>query len=297
MNLVVVTLLAALAAPSEEEKLLERVSHKYAKNGDVKIHYVEVGKGPLVVMIHGFPDYWYSWRKQMLALEGSYRVAALDLRGYNRSDQPKGIENYDMKHLVNDVASVIEHAGEKKAIVVGHDWGGMVAWSFAMRKPAMTERLVVLNLPHPRGLIRELVSNPQQRKNSQYARNFQKEGAHKALKASSLAFWVKDNKARVHYVNAFKRSSVESMLAYYKQNYPKEPYDKVPVPKEKVKAPVLVIHGLKDPYLLAPALNGTWDWVEKDLSIVTVPKAGHFVQHDAPDFVNQTLKAWLSLER
>jgi pimeloyl-ACP methyl ester carboxylesterase len=124
-------------------------------------------------MIHGFPDFWYSWRHQMEALSDRFQVVAIDQRGYNLSDKPKGVENYDVRLLVGDVAAVIRHLGRDKATIVGHDWGGVVAWQFALNLPQMTENLIILNLPHPNGLLRELRSNTAQIKNSEYARNFQ----------------------------------------------------------------------------------------------------------------------------
>ncbi len=270
------------------------VTHGYADSNGVKIHYASAGKGPLMVMIHGFPDYWYSWREQMQALSPNYQVVAIDQRGYNLSDKPKGVENYDIKFLVSDVAAVIKHLGKDKAIIVGHDWGGMVAWTFAMTMPDMTEKLIILNLPHPRGLSRELANNPQQQKNSAYARMFQQEDAAKRLTAAGLAGWVKDPKAKEKYIEAFQRSDFEAMLNYYKRNYPREPYQEDKSPVVKVKAPVLMIHGLNDTALLAGALNNTWEWVEKDLTIVTIPGAGHFVQQDAADMVSRSMKMWLS---
>jgi pimeloyl-ACP methyl ester carboxylesterase len=159
----------------------ERVEHLYAENEGVRIHYAALGEGPLVVMLHGFPDYWYTWHRQMDALSTTYRVAAPDLRGYNLSDKPEGIENYGMRALLGDVAAVIRSEGRESAIVVGHDWGGAIAWQFATRLPEMTDKLVILNLPHPSGLSRELAENPKQREASAYTRFFQQEGAHEAL--------------------------------------------------------------------------------------------------------------------
>jgi pimeloyl-ACP methyl ester carboxylesterase len=245
-------------------------------------------------MIHGFPDFWYTWRDQMEALSSNYQVVAIDQRGYNLSDKPKGVENYDISLLVGDVAAVIKHLGRDKAVVVGHDWGGIVAWTLAMARPDVVEKLIILNLPHPKGLRRELATNPQQQQNSQYARNFQKEDAHKQLTAEGLSRWVKDAEARKKYVEAFNRSDFEGMLNYYKRNYPREPYTEDASQFPKVKAPVLMIHGLKDTALLAGALNNTWEWLEKDLTLVTVPDAGHFVQQDASDMVTRTIKMWLA---
>jgi pimeloyl-ACP methyl ester carboxylesterase len=253
--------------------------------------------GPLVVMIHGFPDFWYSWNEQIKALQSTHRVAAIDQRGYNRSDKPKGLENYAIPKLISDVAAVIRDMGEKKAVIVGHDWGGMVAWSFAMSKPEMTDRLAVLNLPHPKGLNRELANNPDQQRNSQYARAFQLPGAHKLLTAERLAGWVKGEAKRAKYIEAMKRSDFEAMLNYYKRNYPRPPYEEDTSEPVRLKMPVLLIHGLDDKALLSGALNRTWEWLDGDLTLVTIPGAGHFVHHDKPVLVSRTLKMWLLRDR
>lgn len=283
---------AVLAADNDIEK---RVEDGYADSGGVKIHYAALGdkKNPLVVMIHGFPDFWYSWRDQMAALSSDYYVVAIDQRGYNLSDKPKGVENYDMRLLVGDVIAVIKHLGREKAIIVGHDWGGAVSWTLATYQPQFVEKLIILNLPHLRGLSRELANNPQQQKNSQYARNFQQPDAHTKVSAEQLAFWVKDPDAKKKYIEAFKRSDLEAMLNYYKRNYPREPYKEDTSPVVKVKMPVLMIHGLNDTALLPGALNNTWEWLESDLTLVTIPKAGHFVQQDASDMVTRSMKMWL----
>ncbi|HEX2491815.1 MAG TPA: alpha/beta hydrolase, partial [Blastocatellia bacterium] len=280
------------AADNDIEK---RVEDGYADSGGVKIHYAALGdkKNPLVVMIHGFPDFWYSWRDQMAALSSDYYVVAIDQRGYNLSDKPKGVENYDMRLLVGDVIAVIKHLGREKAIIVGHDWGGAVSWTLATYQPQFVEKLIILNLPHLRGLSRELANNPQQQKNSLYARNFQQPDAHTKVSAEQLAFWVKDPDAKKKYIEAFKRSDLEAMLNYYKQNYPREPYKEDTSPVVKVKMPVLMIHGLNDTALLPGALNNTWEWLESDLTLVTIPKAGHFVQQDASDMVTRSMKMWL----
>jgi pimeloyl-ACP methyl ester carboxylesterase len=253
-----------------------------------------MGKGPLVVLIHGFPDYWYSWRKQMPALAKHFTVVAIDQRGYNKSDQPKGVENYTMDKLVGDVVAVVDHFNQEKAVIVGHDWGGMVAWTFAMQYPKKTDRLVILNLPHPKGLLRELATNPQQQKNSQYARNFQKKEAASLLNPELLVLWVRDPDARKKYLEAFRRSSIEAMLNYYKANYPREPYTDKNREFPKVRCPVLMFHGLKDKALLPGALNGTWNWIDSELTLITIPSSGHFVQQDAAERVTHKMVQWLT---
>lgn len=282
-----------LSAEKKEDDV-DLGKHGFAKSGDVRIHYVTKGSGPLVVLLHGFPDYWYTWRHQMPALAKKHQVVAIDLRGYNESDKPEGVENYAMGKLVGDVEAVIRHFKRDKAIIVGHDWGGAIAWSFAMFHPEMTDRLIILNLPHPKGLMRELVKNPEQRKNSGYAREFQKPDAASKLTAEGLAGWVRDKTARAKYVEAFRRSSFEGMLNYYKANYPRPNADEPVREMPKIKCPVLMFHGLKDKALLASGLNGTWDWIDNELTLVTIPRAGHFVQQDAAELVTRKMVSWLS---
>jgi pimeloyl-ACP methyl ester carboxylesterase len=270
--------------------------HGTVDNGGVKIHYATMGSGPVAVMIHGFPDFWYSWRHQMQALAGRYQVVAIDQRGYNLSDKPSGQAQYDMALLVGDVRAVVQHfAKGQRAIIVGHDWGGFVAWNFAMRHPELTERLIVLNLPHPRGVAYELTHNPQQQKNSAYARRFQEPDAAKTLTAEGLAKRVANATERERYIEAFRRSDFEAMLNYYKQNYPRPPYTEDTSPLVKVKAPVLLIHGLDDTALLPGMLNRTWEWLDNTLTLVTIPGVGHFVQNDAPELVSSTMSSWLQL--
>ncbi len=286
--------------------MFDRVQHRYADNGDVRLHYATAGPedAPLVVFLHGFPDFWYSWRHQMAALEDRFRVAALDMRGYNRSSKPKGVANYAMPHLVADVAAVVAAEKAEQAIVVGHDWGGAVAWNVAIARPELVRLLVILNLPHPRGLFRELSTNPDQQRNSQYAFNFQRPDAHKALTAEGLTFWVRDPEARKRYVAAFEQSDFEAMLNYYKANYPRpDPApDAAPAALAapdlpNVQCPVLMFHGLKDQALLPGALAGTWDWIDADLTLVTVPDADHWVQQDAAELVSTTMRDWLRRRR
>ena len=294
--------------PVTAEDIFDEVEHRYAVSGDMRIHYAVTGPkdAPLVLFLHGFPDFWYSWREQMAALRDRFQVAALDLRGYNRSDKPKGVANYAMPHLVADVAAVVAAEKREHAVVVGHDWGGAVAWNVAMTRPELVRLLVILNLPHPRGLFRELTTNAAQRRNSQYAFNFQQPDAHKTLTAQGLAFWVRDPEAKKRYVAAFEQSDFEAMLNYYKANYPRppEPAAEGAAPTTagtglaapdmpNVRCPVLMFHGLDDTALLPGALAGTWNWVDADLTLVTIPGADHFVQQDASDLVSTTMRDWL----
>jgi epoxide hydrolase 4 len=296
----VITLVCALAAALMFAAPAAAQQDRYATNNGVKIHYVVQGKGPLVVMIHGFPDYWAAWKPMMAELsKAGYRTAAMDTRGYNLSDKPKGEAAYAMPNLIGDVAAVIAAEGQKNAVVVGHDWGAAIAWQTTFARPDLVNRLVILSVPHPAGLTRELATNPDQQKNSQYARNFQKEGSEKSLSAEGLAARIKDPKERAGYVEAFKRSDFAAMMNYYRANYPRgvgENAAPAPAPP-KVNVPVLVIHGMKDTALNAAGHSGTWNHVTKDTTVVMFPDAGHFVQHDAETLVNRTVRDWLLARR
>jgi len=296
--------LAAVLSLSAAAPALAAPQDKTAVNGDVKIHYVVDGKGPLVVMIHGFPDYWATWKPLMAALnKAGYRTAALDLRGYNLSDKPQGVAAYAMPNLIGDVAAVIATEGQKNAVVIGHDWGAAIAWQVTFNRPDLVNKLVIMSVPHPAGMARELATNKAQQAGSDYARNFQKEGSEKALTAEGLAGWVKDPKEKAGYVEALKRSDFAAMMNYYRANYPRgageatETPATMQAPNQRVKVPVLVIHGMKDTALNAAGHSGTWNYVDADTTIVMAPTAGHFVQHDAEALVNTTVRDWLNARR
>jgi len=277
---------------------------KTATNGDVKIHYVVDGKGPLVVMVHGFPDYWATWKPLMAELnKAGYRTAAMDLRGYNLSDKPQGVAAYAMPNLIGDVAAVIAAEGQKNAIVIGHDWGAAISWQVAFNRPDLVNKLIIMSVPHPAGMARELATNKAQQAGSDYARNFQKEGSEKLLTAEGLAGWVKDPKEKAGYVEALKRSDFAAMMNYYRANYPRgtgeatETPAAMASPNQRVKVPVLIIHGVKDTSLNAAGHSGTWNYVDADTTVVMAPTAGHFVQHDSEALVNTTVRDWLNQRR
>jgi pimeloyl-ACP methyl ester carboxylesterase len=286
--------IAAHAAPAQP-------ADRYASNGDVKIHYVVEGKGPLVVLVHGFPDYWATWKPLMAELSAAgYRTAALDMRGYNLSDKPQGEAAYAMPNLIGDIAAVVKAEGQTSTILIGHDWGAAISWQTAMQRPDLVNRLVIMAVPHPAGMARELATNKDQQANSQYARNFQKEGSEKLLTAEGLAGWVKDPAAKPGYIEAFRRSDFAAMMNYYRANYPKGTGAAVvvaAVPFPMVQAPVLVIHGMQDKALNAAGHAGTWDHVAKDTTVLMIPTAGHFVQHDAEKLVDVTVRDWLNQRR
>jgi pimeloyl-ACP methyl ester carboxylesterase len=195
---------------------------------DVRLHYVEEGEGPAVILLHGFPDFWYSWRHQIPALAAAgYRVIAPDLRGFALSDKPYRVSDYSLDRLASDVAGLAAYLGESTATIVGHDWGGLVAWATAAWHPDLVERLVVMNAPHPDDYARGL-RNPRQFKKSWYTGFFQLPGAavvlerdgyavlRRALRNSSLPGSFTDEDIE-RYVEAWSEPrAIRSQLSYYR---------------------------------------------------------------------------------
>ncbi len=289
-------------APAAATHQAVALEDKFANNDGVKIHYVASGKGPLVVLIHGYPDFWGSWSELIPALNDNYRVVALDTRGYNLSDKPDGVANYEMPKLVADVDAVIKAEGYQTATVLGHDWGGSIAWMYAFTHPEKLDNLIILSTPHPVLFMERMRTDPVQQATSHYARNFQKEGSEANMTAEGLARRVQDPVMREKYVEAFKRSSFSAMMNYYRANYPKtvgpdakRPF--LPDNPPQIPVPLLVIHGMKDTALLADGHAGTWNKAAQDSTVVMAPNAGHFVQNDAPELVNGTIRSWLDMRR
>lgn len=272
----------------------EKVEHHHVSNEGVSIHYAATGTGPLIVFLHGFPDHWLGWWKLMADLRADYRVVAIDLRGYNLSDKPLDLQAYEICQLVGDVRAVIAHEGLASATVVGHDWGGFVAWHAAMDAPDLVDRLIVLNMPHPWAIARELANNPSQRQASEYVLLFRQAASHCQFPKARLSAWVKDPVYARRHDQAMARSSVEAMFNYYRVNWPHEPYEARSDAPPLIMAPTMLIHGLEDPYALPAGLNDVWHWVERDVTILTLPGAGHFLQHECAAQVTRAIRAWLA---
>ena len=267
----------------------------------VHLHYVELGEGPLVVLLHGFPEFWYAWRNQIAVLAAAgYRVVAPDQRGYNLSSKPEAVAAYGVARLVEDLATLIRDRGETKAFVVGHDWGAGVAWSFAMEHPEMVARLVVLNGPHPERLLRELRTSPVQWIRSWYIFFFQLPALPEAVsELDRYAFLLKPLREEPTRPGAFTRDD----LGHYAEAYARPGaltaminwYRAIPrgknVEVRRTDARVLVLWGDDDRHLDREIATPPSDLVP-NARVVFVPNATHWVQHDAPEIVNAELIAF-----
>jgi pimeloyl-ACP methyl ester carboxylesterase len=276
-------------------------THGYKVVNGIKLHYAEIGNAgaPLVVLLHGFPECWYEWRNIMPPLAERFHVVAPDMRGYNWSERPRGISNYTADKLAADVAALIGGLGYERAHVVGHDWGGAVAWHFGASHPERLDKLVVMNAPHPSAMQRELMRGKQLLR-SYYILFFQlpllPEAAVRILLRSSLrgsAFvpGAFSDEALDVYQNAISQpGAATAMLNYYRAavrtSFRSGRMDAT------VRRPTLVIWGMKDFALVPELLDGLDRWV-LDLRVQEVEDCGHWVPEEKPSLVTESLLEFL----
>jgi pimeloyl-ACP methyl ester carboxylesterase len=279
------------------------LSDGFVRNGDINLHYVERGSGALLLFLHGFPEFWYSWRHQLAEFGRDHRAVALDLRGYNDSDKPSARRAYQIKHLIADVAAAIDQLGEKPAILIGHDWGGAIAWLFAQHHPALLSRLVIINAPHPARFFDEIRHRRQWHK-SRYMFLFQlpfvperqmtRDGAaalmplYRRHATNPDAFSDQD-------VQIFRQAFLKPGVARAAINYYRKPLAFYRVARQAgpIEVPTLLIWGDRDPYLGVRLSEGTDGYV-RDLTVRHFPNAGHFVHEERAAEVNAEIRAFLA---
>ncbi len=288
---------------------------QYAEVNGIRLHYISVGKGKLIMFVHGFPEFWYEWEKQLIEFGQDYQAVAPDLRGYNLSSKPSDVEKYHVKYLIEDLRALAEHLGHEKFIMVGHDWGGGVAWSAAIRHPEIVEKLVIINSPHPAVFARELLNNPDQQKASQYMLILRSAEAERVLSENNFARlsdvlvqfgskWEMSEERRLKYIDAWSQpGALTGSLNYYRASplYPptstedKEQIKSIlNLPKEMlaVRVPTLVIWGEQDRALLTGNLDGLEEYIE-DLTLKRIPDGTHWVIHEQPELVNTLIRDFI----
>lgn len=280
------------------------VEHHHITINGINMHYVTAGSGPLCLLLHGFPEFWYSWRHQIPALARHFTVVAPDQRGYNETDKPKW--GYEIDVLVSDVVELIRALGHERAVLVGHDWGGVIAWATAIAFPQRIERLAILNTPHPAIFGEHLRSNPRQMLRSAYMGFFAlpalPELALRAGGYSGLAWAMRRGAARpeifddgemARYKDAIsKPGALTAALNWYRAASRRGSRGLLVGTGLRVNVPTLLIWGDHDPFLGAELVNGTGRFVP-DLTLRLVPGAGHWVQQEAAERVNQHLLEFL----
>jgi len=268
----------------------------------VSLHLVTAAPGvssdssaPLL-FLHGFPEFWYAWRRQLTAFGGERLTAAPDMRGFGRSDKPQGVDAYRLPHLVADVAAVLDRISPgRPAVLVGHDWGGVVAWQFAAQHPERLEKLVIINAPHPAVFARELLNNPAQRLASAYVALFRSPLAEPLLRAGQFALLrraVFGGAAR----GAFSPEDRRRYLAAWSQtgaltgglNLYRAARFVSAEAVGPIRVPTLVLWGERDTALLTGNLEGLGEYVS-DLTVRRIPGGTHWVVHEQPGIINSSI--------
>jgi pimeloyl-ACP methyl ester carboxylesterase len=270
---------------------------------DLEFEVHTCGSGDrLALFLHGFPEHAHSWRHQMPALaELGYRVWAPCLRGYGSSDRPKRTRDYHIDHLKADVAGLIDASGAKETVLIAHDWGGAIAWAFAIEQVRPLSRLIVMNMPHPKIFLRALFRWPQMRR-SWYVGFFQLPwlpelalGARKAKAIGNTFYSMAIDKSRFprevtdfYSEQARAPGALTAMLSYYRANF----RGKRPRYSNVIETPTLLLWGEEDAALGKELTIGT-DELVRDLTVRYLPGVSHWVQQEAPETVNAMMTAWL----
>jgi pimeloyl-ACP methyl ester carboxylesterase len=278
---------------------MSAIQHKFANINGVTLHYAEAGEGRLVVFLHGFPEFWYVWRRHLGILGERYRAVAPDTRGINRSQVLPGVDPYKMPHLVEDVRQLVRHLGAEKAVLVGHDWGGFIAWETAIRHPEIVDRLVIVNTAHPGVFDAMLREDGDQAKASKYMLAFRSArgedlftrndyaGIRRDIIDPALASGAFDQDDVAAYIEAWSQpGALTAGLNYYRANKSGPMSGDDPPPRNLadtvVEAPTLVIWGEQDPYFVIENLDRLPS-VVPNLTIKRYPSNNHWVLHERPD--------------
>jgi epoxide hydrolase 4 len=279
-------------------------AHREAVVNGVRLHYVEAGAGPLVLLLHGFPEFWYSWHRQIGPLVAAgFRVLAPDLRGYNLSDKPRGVNAYRVEALTADVAGLIQHTGESSATVIGHDWGGVLAWLLPLHYTELVQKRVILNAPHPAALRRELRRGVEQLRRSWYIFFFQLSLLPEALmRAGDFALLrrmltrqpVRPGAFSADDVGRYRQALAQPKALTAAINWYRAAFRRPPRPDEYApcNVPTLLIWGERDAFLSLRLTEGLEQWAP-NLRVERIPDASHWVQNDAPERVNELLIEFL----
>ena len=287
------------------------ITDDYAEVNGQRLHYVRVGRGPLMIFLHGFPEFWYEWKSQLAEFSRDHTAVAPDLRGYNLSSKPDELSAYAIPNLVADVhalaTELLKSTGGTTFTLVAHDWGGVVAWVYAAQHPEMLDRLVILNAPHPTIFARELRENPAQQKASEYMLMFRSAEA-EALLSENEYGWLKravlgnnPSDADVDaYVEAWSQpGALTGGLNYYRASGVGPPpkhsdTGTIPVtPSLMVRVPTLVVWGEKDTALLTGNLNGL-DQVVPKLTVKRIPDGTHWIPREKAAEVNRFIREFLA---
>lgn len=269
-------------------------SSGFVLNEGVKTHFYVTGQGPLMVLLHGFPDNSKTWSQQVAEFSKTNTVVCPTLRGYPPSDIPPVGEAYSMKAVVGDILAILDHFDAPKAIVGGHDFGGAVIQLLAMLHPERVTKLIIINSPIAPRLYDLVNFDKDQQRQSAYTIPYMEYQAGDDKNLDVVVQHINDEKYRREIYDYLSKSPMEGMLAYYKYNYPAPPYgQQVDTSTMIYQVPTLIIWGLEDPYFSLKMLDQIPRYFKNTVRLVTLPNAGHWAFRDQPDRVNQEIRSWL----
>jgi epoxide hydrolase 4 len=299
-----------------EGTLAAEVTHHFADLDECRLHYVRRGEGKPMLFLHGFPQFWFLWRRQLADLGSDHAVYAPDMRGYNLSCRPEEIEAYRMRHLLADIRGLVDELDLAPLTLVGHDWGGIVSWAFALKYPELLEKLVIIDGPPPFTWNRDLRESPKQRNAVNYMLEFSKPSPEPEEMMAANGFSLMDNlmvriggagakltdEERAIYHEAWAQpGALRGGLNYYRAARMGEQVAAGGVPEEyaskitsqTVSVPTLVIWGENDAALLPSLTRGLSEWVP-ELRVEIIPGAGHWAPYERPDEVNALIRDFVA---
>jgi epoxide hydrolase 4 len=279
-----------------------------------RLHYASAGQRgrPLVMFVHGFPEFWYAWEAQLREFGGDFFAVAPDLRGFNLSDMPAEVSAYKTRLIVDDLRLLAADLGYEKFVVVAHDWGGAVAWNLAIAFPQLLEKLIIINSPHPYVFMRALVDDADQQKSSAYMNWLRADGSEKALTkddfallegffrnlGSSTPAWF-DEQTRENYHTCWRRG-LHGAVNYYRVSPLHPPTEEDPGPRNlqldpedfRVRVPTRVIWGGSDRALPSTLIDDLGQWID-DLVVERIDEATHWLVHEQPERINRLIRGFL----
>ena len=262
---------------------IDDIEEKYIETNGIKLHTIIIGEGKPLILLHGFPDFWYGWKELVPLIKDKFQLIIPDMRGYNLSDKPEGIENYRIELLIEDIIGIIDQLHFGSAYLAGHDWGGVLSWFIAEKYPDKIRKLGIINAPHLKIFQERLKYDEAQKKASSYIYNFLKPNGEKILIADSFkllraGFKDQDQETEDKYVKAWSNGTITCGVNYYRANLDYKDWSGI------INVPTLVIHGMKDKSVLPGVLEGLEEYV-KDLKIIRPEILGHSPMKEDPQLI------------
>jgi pimeloyl-ACP methyl ester carboxylesterase len=275
-------------------EFMNEIEEVFIETNGIRLHTIIVGSGEPLILLHGFPEFWYCWSKVIPFLKDDFKLVIPDMRGYNLSDKPEGVENYKVEILIEDIKGLSESLKLERFNLAGHDWGGAVAWIFAEKYPELLKKLIILNAPHHKVFQKVIRTDKEQQKASNYMLEFLKPNSEKLIiendyEALKKAVFTKSftDFDKEKYIEAWSQpGAIVGGVNYYRAIASFNEWAGI------IETPTLVLWGMNDIALRPQLLDGLSDYV-KDLRIERNEESSHWITHDAPEFVSSKIREFI----